>query len=296
MAGGAAGRGGRLPVRAGPVRGLGGRPLVLPAAGPADRPDPAADRLLDPDVGVGRGRRGGPGARPRPAPGGPGQQRHEQPRSWSADRRYSAGSVNGNGWAGAQQPRLSKTGYGVVLTTDAATARHYDGQGSPDGSGNYSTSGPRYADTGTVTYDSTNDEYTTPDGAGGVLRFFGFQPNKPAAKQGSLKSWAGPGGDAAAVTSSDPLGRATEVQRSVVTGGSTVTESYLYAYLAGSDANAGKLSSVTLLRKTGAGAWATVRKADYTYYGSGASNGSLGHLKLATVTDAAAAVLDQWYY
>lgn len=70
----------------------------------------------------------------------------------------------------------------------------------------------------------------------------------------------------------------TEVQRSYTAGGSTTTESFLYAY---DDSTAAfpRLSSVTLRRRVNAGAWTNVLRALYTYYGSADAFGANGDLK-----------------
>src|SRR5262249_17045477 len=59
---------------------------------------------------------------------------------------------------------------------------------------------------------------------------------------------------------------------------------------------AGKLQSVTLRRKVGAGSWSTVRKVDYAYYDGVESHGNLGDLKTAIIRDAASNALDTYYY
>jgi len=224
-----------------------------------------------------------------------------QDRSWSNDPRYAAGSDNGNGWVDTQQPHLVPSAAGLVLLENSTTALYYDGSGTPDANGNFPSYTPRFTDTGTLTYDSAHDQFVLADGTGDLLRFDGFGSGYLAAQQGTLASFTAPGGELTQVTSwvgsgQPAAGRPAEVQRSAAVGGATVTESYLYGYLPAGDPNAGLLASVTLRRQTNGGAWQTVRQVGYTYYQGGDPNGNPGDLKLATVSDASGAVIDQDYY
>jgi len=77
-------------------------------------------------------------------------------------------------------------------------------------------------------------------------------------------------------------------------GGTTTTESYLYAYIA-SGTNAGKIDTITERRQIGAGSWTTVRTVTYTYHDGSTSNGTTGDVKTATVKDAAGNTLSTSY-
>ena len=72
----------------------------------------------------------------------------------------------------------------------------------------------------------------------------------------------------------------TAVERFHTTGGVATTEQYHYEYA--SVAGNWQLSSATLRRQTGAGAWANVSRAVYSYYDGTTPQGGAGDL--ATVT------------
>jgi RHS repeat-associated protein len=116
-----------------------------------------------------------------------------------------------------------------------------------------------------------------------------------AAQRGAFKSYVDPNGNTTTVTSWTGAGRAAEVQRSTVSNGNTITESYLYGYISSGN-NSGLLQSVTLRRQTNGGAWSTVRQVQYTYYNGTTSYGNLGDLQLAQVKDGSGNVLDTDYY
>jgi RHS repeat-associated protein len=90
-------------------------------------------------------------------------------------------------------------------------------------------------------------------------------------------------------------GRISEVQRSASSGGTTVTESYLFAFVASGD-NAGLISGITQRRKVGAGSWSAVRSVEYTYHDGTTAHGNAQDLRTAVVKDAAGAVLETSYY
>ena len=214
---------------------------------------------------------------------------------WSNASYFAAGSNLGNGWANWILPSGHRSGSSFVVTNGPCVA-YYDGQGTPDGNGNYSDYDTRHADDGSgVTYDSTNDEFKLDDGSGTVVTFYGFS-EAVKVRRGTFKSRTDPGGGTTAVTAWDNLGRPTEVQRSVTVGGTTTVESYLTEYLSDTNASSGEAASVTLRRKVGTGSWATVRKLEYEYYTPSESNGNVRDLKRSTVKDGSGNVLDQWYY
>jgi len=125
--------------------------------------------------------------------------------------------------------------------------------------------------------------------------YFDFDASLPAAQKGQAKSITDPQGNVTTVTSVNGDGKPLDVQRTSTTGGTTTTESYLYAYIA-SGTNAGKIESVTLRRQIGAGSWTTVRKSEYEYFGTGSSNGTSGDVKTVVIKDGSSSVLDNSYY
>src|SRR5207248_1914983 len=110
-----------------------------------------------------------------------------------------------------------------------------------------------------------------------------------------LLSYRDRAGNALAVTAWTADGKEAEVQRTTAAGGSTVTESYQYAYLT-SGPNAGLLQGVTLRRQVNGGAWVTVRQTQYAYYDGTGAYGNAGGLETTRVLDGSGAVLDTSYY
>jgi hypothetical protein len=74
--------------------------------------------------------------------------------------------------------------------------------------------------------------------------------------------------------SNDSLGT---VERTYNDGTNIHTEEFQYTYASG------QLSSVTLRRKVGAGAWSNVRREAYTYHDGSDAHGNPGDLKTAIV-------------
>ena len=214
-----------------------------------------------------------------------------QSRSWTNGPGYAAGGDNGNGWVDAQTPRLlqadGSTNTTIVAVSNGTTARYFDLV-----SGAYK---PRFFDKSALVHNAASDEFVLTDESGDQLHFADFNSAVPPAEQGVLKSFVDPYGNVTAVTSWTPSGQPAEVQRSTVSGGNTITESYLYAYLP-AGTNGGLLQSVTLRRQTNGGAWSTVRQVQYTYYDGVQPYGNLGDLQLAQVLDGSGDVLDTCYY
>jgi hypothetical protein len=130
----------------------------------------------------------------------------------------------------------------------------------------------------TLTVDSGNSQLVVQEADGTIWRFHDFtQTSNP---KGLLVSMTDPAGHDLTVTSysSSKIG---EIQRSVTIGGTTTIESFLYTYFTTGD-QAGRLESVLLRRKVGAGSWTDLRRCVYDYYGSSEDYGSLGDLKTAT--------------
>ena len=205
-------------------------------------------------------------------------------RAWANLDAYDDRGDFGSGWAASDQPYLvTDAGTGVVsVVLDGITAVQF----SPTGGGGYTS---LYFTTLQLRHDSAAAEFVLTDADGTASRFWNF--SAAGAKPGRLKQQTDPYGNTTTVTTWTAAGRPGEVQRSGTDAGATVTESYLYAYGTG-----GRLDSVTLRRQVGVGAWATVRKVDYAYYGTAEAHGNNGDLKTATVRDAAGTALATEYY
>jgi RHS repeat-associated protein len=214
-----------------------------------------------------------------------------QSRSWSNGAGYAAGSDNGNGWVDAQVPHLlqadGSTSNSLALLSNGTTARYFDLSG-----GAYQ---PRFFDQSQLVHNTGPQEFVLTDTNGNQLHFADFSGSIPAAERGTLKSLVDPAGNVTSVTSWTAAGEPGEVQRSNTSGGTTVTESYLDAYLS-SGADSGLLQSETLRRQVNGGAWGTVRQVQYGYYDGTTGNGNLGDLKTVVVQDASGNALDTSYY
>ena len=208
-------------------------------------------------------------------------------RSWTNGPGYAAGGDNGNGWVDTQTPRLLQTGATIAAVSNGTTARYFDLV-----NGVYQ---PRFYDQSKLVDNTAAQEFVLTDTNGDQLHFADFNAALPAAQQGALKSFVDPYGNVTSVTSWTASGRPAEVLRNTVSGGNTITESYLYAYLP-PGTNGGLLQGVTLRRQVNGGAWSTVRQVQYTYYDGTQSYGNAGDLQLAQALDGAGDVLDTYYY
>ena len=126
----------------------------------------------------------------------------------------------------------------LVVISNGTTARYYDrgDDGAYQG---------RFDDPSQLVYDGADDTYTLVDGGGDQIVFSGFGAERPAAQQGEFARYTDADGVTMAVTSYTADGHIAETQRSAVSNGATITESFLYSYLPSGDANAGLLSGVT---------------------------------------------------
>jgi RHS repeat-associated protein len=212
-------------------------------------------------------------------------------RTWTNAPGVAARPDAGNGWVLSQNPFLVQAAAGydntIVAVSNGTAARFFDSV-----SGAYVG---RRADATTLVHDTTNHVFVLTDGTGARVTFYDFSAAHAAGKRGRFAGYADAAGNVVTVVSSDADGRPTEIQKTVPSGATTETESYLYAY-SGSGGTAGQLASVTQRRRVGAGAWSTVRSVEYTYYGSGDANGNPGDLKTAVVKDPAGGVLNTDYY
>ena len=82
-----------------------------------------------------------------------------------------------------------------------------------------------------LTYNGGNDTYTLVDGSGDQIVFSRLRRRPPVAQRGEFASFTAANGVTMAVTSYTADGQIAEVQRSAVSNGATITESFLYAYV-----------------------------------------------------------------
>jgi hypothetical protein len=213
-----------------------------------------------------------------------------QARTWDNAPGYSAWSWNGFGTVDDNLPALiaSSNLQTVEVATAGGEARFFDLV-----SGNYVE---RFFLHDLLQLDTVNRVYVFTDEAGNQFRFDDFEAATwPARRQGQISSLTDPYGNVTQVTAWTADGKVAEVQRTGTSGGSTVTESYLYGYFSGG-ATPGFLQSVTLRRQTNGGAWSTVRQATYSYYDGVLPHGNWGDLQKAVLSDGAGNVLDTQYY
>jgi RHS repeat-associated protein len=215
-----------------------------------------------------------------------------QTRSWTNGPGYATGSDNGSGWVDTYTPHLLQAdgsdNNSLLYVANGTDAYYYDFNGSA-----YQ---PRLDDLSQLTYNSGNDTFTLIDVQGDQLVFSGFASSRPAAQRGQFQSYTDANGVTMAVTSYTADGHVAETQRAATAGGQTVTESWLYGYLA-SGVNAGLLASVTLRTRVNSGSWSVVRQVQYAYYdGTQTYGGNTGDLLSATVLDGSSNVLDTSYY
>ncbi len=210
-----------------------------------------------------------------------------QTRSWTNGPGYASQSSNGNGVVDTQLPSLIQVSPTTLAeVSNGTTAYYYDLVG-----GAYQ---PRYFDESTLTFDPTTNQYDLTDELGDVLVFSGFV-GVASGQQGQLSSYTDPGGDVTSVTGRNADGQTTRVQRSAMSGGNTVTESYVYDYVS-SGVNAGLLQDVTLERQINNGPETVVRQVVYTYYDGSQPYGNAGDLMTAVTEDASGNPIDTSYY
>ncbi|MBS0208875.1 MAG: RHS repeat-associated core domain-containing protein [Planctomycetes bacterium] len=191
--------------------------------------------------------------------------------SWGHARSYnnqmSSDVDYGNGvnWLVYQWPNLIEDGDTIIVVRAGQNSEWYDLSG-----GSYVG---RYGILSTLMFDGT---YFTLASRGGTTEVFAnFSSDEP----GQLLQQVTPGG--ANVSLSYDGGQVAEMLRTYSDGGVTITESYLYTYLDGE--NAGHIANVMLRRQIGVGGpWYNVRKATYTYYASGDTDGLVNDLKTVT--------------
>ena len=212
-------------------------------------------------------------------------------RSWSNLPEYANDAYTGSGWIDVNAPRLLSDGTAglVVLLKNGQTSTWF----MDAGGGAYNAV---LFTMDHLRYDSTAAEFVLTNPDGDQWRFFDPADTAlPVLQRGQLKSFKDRNGNVVQVIGWRTDGKPTEVQRAANIGGTTTTESFLYAYVSGG-VNDGLLASVTSRRQVGAGSWTTLRVAEYSYYDGATSNGPAGTLKSAAVKDASGNSLSTEYY
>lgn len=193
---------------------------------------------------------------------------------------YTTDTANGSGQRDIMMPSLRQADGDndtIVALIGGTDAIYFDLNG-----GTYT---PRFFGQETLTYDSGSGLFTLADTTGNQFTFHDFDAGLPAGQRGQIQSIIDPAGNVTDVISRNAAGRPTEIQRSEVVNGETITESFLYTYVA-SGANAGLVESATLRRRVDSGPWDLVRAANYSYYENSDAFGNDGDLKLAVMSDA----------
>ena len=132
---------------------------------------------------------------------------------------------------------------------------------------------PRFNVKSTLEHDTDNNVYRLTDLKGNVTEFDDYT--------GMFYRRITPAGNTISVTEMSSNGsNFTAVERQYTENGTTTTEKFQYEYIDEGDL---LLSSVTLLRKIGAGSWQNISRAIYTYYGNDEAYGLEEDLKTATI-------------
>src|SRR5262249_16950896 len=152
-------------------------------------------------------------------------------RSWTNAPGYAADTLNGQGVAVAERPRLLRdpTGQHYALISNGTTARFFDLDAGGTGKARFGA--PATLDT------AVPGEVSVTDGTGNVLTFFGFNV-APAGLRGQFKRLREPTGIVTEVVNATADGnsfRCDRVLRTIPNGTGTVLEAYEYAYVASGD-------------------------------------------------------------
>jgi RHS repeat-associated protein len=208
-------------------------------------------------------------------------------RMWSNNANYSAGGLFGPGWSDGFQPFALATADETVVAVvlNGSTAIYFD-ETTP---GQYVA---RHFGQETLTDTGTGFTLKTP--TGGQVTFGAATTLTDGRGMHRFASSTDGDGVTTSVVSTSG-GRPTEVQRAATVGGVTHTASLVFAYGTTGGAT-DRVTSATLRRKVGSGAWETARSAEYTYYNTGAANGRAGDLRTATMKDASGTALETEYY
>ena len=215
-------------------------------------------------------------------------------RGWTNATGYDAAGFDGNGVVTGQLPYLRTDGTDVLAALGCGQAEYFDG---------FSFGGESYAPRH---MSKTRSITTRPPRSLPWSRrrdrsscSTTFTRASPTYQKGQIKTITDANGNVTTVTSRTSDGKPQEIQRTSTVGGTTTTETFLYAYIA-SGTNAGKVESVTLQRHVGSGSPTVIRKSEYSYYtgteSAGSDHGTAGDLKLAVIKDGSNQILDQRDY
>ena len=209
--------------------------------------------------------------------------------------------TSGAGAAADNGASVNVAGTGTVLKSLPALIQAGGGSlALNDGSGavqlwsvNGSSWTPPDDQPGSLVYDAADHQYILSDAVGTKTTFYDFTVS-PGPLQGKVKGLVDSASNATTYTY-DNNGNLLDVGQSATTGTVTTSQSEQYAYLGASDPNAGKLATITLLRKTfdtslgqtdANTTFQPVTTSLYSYYSSGDSNGNAGDLKTVSIEDA----------
>ena len=182
------------------------------------------------------------------------------------------GPVGNNWWIGSQ-PAIVASGTSVAVVFDPNNPFWFDQSGS-----DYV---PRYGVVGvTLVEDTGTQTLTFSRTVGGQLEVTVFN---------DFTVWPNPGGFVSHTARSGIVstptiasdGTTSQLARSFIAGGSTITEAMLYAYST-SGTSQGQMETVTLQRTVGTGSPDPVMQVVYGYYGTSDPNGSVNDLKTVT--------------
>src|SRR4029453_18156998 len=144
----------------------------------------------------------------------------------------------------------------------------------------FSKSGSTYApiyggeDKYRVVHDTGNGRFRLTEPSGIVWEFLDY--SAPSGRDGRFSCATLPGVPQITVTAHTGED-IREVERTYNDGTNDHIEQFQYVYASG------RLSTVTVRRKVGAGAWTNIRREAYAYYGSSETYGNEGNLKTAIV-------------
>ncbi len=220
-------------------------------------------------------------------------------RVWTNEAAFAPVNRAGKGMALGWLPYMrQRVGNDEVFVVSCGTKTHEFSDLPPTGPGVRAirTYTPRFFARESLILNDVTHEFTMTDGVGNRIVFYDFNsPNQP--KDGLLKQMYDPYGNQISVSyfdSGTDQDRLQKVSRSGTYGGNTVVEEFVYTYTTvGSER---LMSTVTLQRTVNSVGPTTVRKVEYSYYGTGSSSGVEGNLKTSVIKDASNNPLDTWYY
>ncbi|MFL5246023.1 MAG: hypothetical protein ACJ8FY_28465 [Gemmataceae bacterium] len=149
-----------------------------------------------------------------------------QTRNWTNGPGYINGSLLGNNVIASQMPTLQQANNGgtLILLTSGTNVRFFDFSG-----GAYTE---RLFLQDKLVQNTTTHDFTLVDNSGKVLKLYDFSTSNPTLQQGTFESLTDQYGNVTSVTSHTADGKIAEVQSSYTVGSTTITDSYLFTYLA----------------------------------------------------------------